>query len=82
MSAIREKAGLEAGYNSVAFAGVACQIKPETVMVEAPGAEIVEQNYNYNLLTPVNIVNESVGQTVKTAVYNEATGQTVFDSAK
>lgn len=76
------EAGLEAGYNSVAFAGVASQIKPETVMVETPGAEIVEQNYNYNLLTPVNIVNESVGQTVKTAVYNEATGQTVFDSAK
>lgn len=62
--------------------GVADQIKPETAMLSGSGVTVTEQNYNYNLLTPYNILNESVGQTVKTALYNEQTGQTVFNSAK
>lgn len=73
---------LEKGNNSVAFVGVADQIKPETAMLSGSGVTVTEQNYNYNLLTPYNILNESVGQTVKTALYNEQTGQTVFNSAK
>lgn len=73
---------LNKGSNSVAFVGVANQIKPETAMLSADGVEVVEQDYNYNLMTPVNIINESVGQTVKTALYNEQTGQTTYDSAK
>ena len=73
---------LEKGNNSVAFVGVADQIKPETAMLSGSGITVTEQNYNYNLLTPYNILNESVGQTVKTALYNEQTGQTVFNSAK
>ena len=73
---------LEKGNNSVAFVGVADQIKPETAMLSGSGVTVTEQNYNYNLLTPYNILNESVGLTVKTALYNEQTGQTVFNSAK
>ena len=73
---------LEKGSSSVAFVGVADQIKPETAMLSGSGVTVTEQNYNYNLLTPYNILNESVGQTVKTALYNEQTGQTVFNSAK
>ena len=69
---------LEKGNNSVAFVGVADQIKPETAMLSGSGVTVTEQNYNYNLLTPY----ESVGLTVKTALYNEQTGQTVFNSAK
>lgn len=70
------------GSSSIAFIGVANKIKPETAMLSGAGIEVVEQNYNYNLLTPLNIVNESVGQMVKTALYNEQTGQTTFDKAK
>lgn len=73
---------LEKGKNSVAFVGVADQIKPETAMLSGDGIVVREQNYNYNLLTPYNILNESVGKTVKTALYNEQTGQTTFSSAK
>lgn len=73
---------LNKGSNSVAFIGVANRIKPETAMLSAAGVEVVEQDYNYNLLTPINIINESVGETVKTALYNQQTGQTTYDSAK
>lgn len=51
-------------------------------MLTGSQISVIEQNYNYNLLTPVNIVNESVGKTVKTALYDEKTGTTVFDQAK
>lgn len=73
---------LENGMNSVVFAGVADQIQPETAMLSGNGIEVVEQDYNYNLLTPLNLLNESVGKTVKTALYNPQTGQTTYDQAK
>lgn len=76
------RADLKAGANSVAFSGVAEQIKAETALLEADNVDVLEQNYNYNLLTPINIINESVGKTVKTALYDEKTGTTTFDSAK
>lgn len=75
-------AELAAGRNSVAFKGVAEKIMPETAMLVGNGIKVIEQNYNYNLLTPINIINESVGKTVKTALYNEKTGTTSFDEAK
>lgn len=76
------KADLKAGANSVAFSGVAEKIKPETAMLAAENVEVLEQNYNYNLMNSTNIVDESVGQTVKTALYDEKTGTTQFDTAK
>ena len=75
-------AELASGRNSVAFKGVAEKIIPETAMLIGQRINVVEQNYNYNLLTPINIINESVGQTVKTALYDEKRGATVFDEAK
>ncbi len=73
---------LDKGYNRTAFVGVASQIRPETAMLFGSGIKVIEQNYDYNLLTPQNILTESVGKTVKTALYNEKTGETVFDTAK
>lgn len=73
---------LENGFNEVNFVGVASSIMPETAMLFGSGIKVIEQNYDYNLLTPSNILDESVGKTVKTALYNEQTGETIFDSAK
>lgn len=73
---------LENGSNEVNFVGVASSIMPETAMLFGNGIKVIEQNYDYNLLSPNNILDESVGKTVKTALYNEQTGETKFDSAK
>lgn len=73
---------LEQGVNQIAFEGVAREMKPETVRIGADGVSVIEQNYDYNLLNPTNILQESVGKTVKTALYNQQTGQTTYDSAK
>lgn len=72
---------LQRGENKVAFVGVSSQIRPETAMLFGKGIEVMEQNYNYNLLNPSNLLEASVGKTVKTALYNEQTGKTVYDTA-
>ncbi len=70
------------GINSVAFEGVAEQINPESAMLSAEGVVVKEQNYNYNLLTSYNIVENSVGQKVKAVRFDEKSGKEIFSLAK
>ena len=78
----RRTVDLKQGINDIAFEGVATQIKPETALLDAPGIKVLEQNYDYDLLTANNIIDKSVGQTVKTVVSNPTTGQNIYDSAE
>ncbi len=73
---------LKQGVNDIAFEGVAAQIKPETALLSAPGIKVLEQNYDYDLLTANNIVDKSVGEKVKTVMLNPETGENIFDSAE
>lgn len=73
---------LHTGNNNIAFEGVATQIKPESVILFGEGIKVLEQNYDYDLLTPQNIINKSVGMDVKTVVENPTTGENIFDRAK
>ena len=76
------KTSLKEGENDVAFEGVASNIKPESVIILGDEIHVLEQNYDYALLTPYNIAEKSVGQTVKTLRINPATGKQVLDEAK
>lgn len=76
------KVTLEQGVNDIAFEGVSTHIKPETAILYADGLKVLEQNYDYDLLTAENIINKSVGQTVKTVVENPTTGENIFDHAR
>lgn len=76
------RADLQKGANRLAFVGVSSQIRPETAMLWGGGIQVIEQNYNYNLINPLNILEGYVGKTVKTALYNEKTGETVYDQAE
>ena len=73
---------LNQGENIVAFENVATQIKPESALIIGKGIRVREQNYDYDLLTTENIINELVGQQVKTVVENPTTGENIFDQAK
>ncbi len=73
---------LNEGVNNVAFEGVASSIKPETVIILGNQIHVLEQNYDYALLTPHNIAEKSVGQIVKTLRVNPATGKQVLDQAR
>lgn len=73
---------LKKGINEVAFEGVASQLKPESVLIMGDSVNVLEQNYDYALLTPYNITEKFVGKDVKTVRINPATGEQVFDKAK
>jgi hypothetical protein len=55
---------LPKGLSRQEFPDVSAQIRPETVTLSAPGAAVVEQNFDYDLLTPDALLDKSVGQDV------------------
>lgn len=65
----REYAGLGTGAIAFPFEGIAAQIRPETVSlksVSSPGSiRILEQNYEFDLISPNKLMEKYVGKTVK-----------------
>ena len=56
------------------FPDVSAQIRPETVTLSGDGFGIVEQNFDYDLITPSALMEKAVGQTVTLLRTNPATG--------
>ena len=65
---------LPAGRTRQEFPDVSAVIRPETVTLTGPGVSIVEQNFDYDLLTPAKLMEKAVGQTVTLIRTNPATG--------
>ncbi|MEL0251659.1 MAG: DUF4139 domain-containing protein [Novosphingobium sp.] len=63
------------------FPDVSAAIRPETVTLNAAGTGIVEQNFDYDLLTPAKLMDKAVGQTVTLVRTNPATGVETRESA-
>jgi hypothetical protein len=63
------------------FPDVSAQIRPETVSLSAEGIEIVEQNFDYDLLSPQAMMEKAVGQTITLVRTNPANGQEVRERA-
>src|SRR4051812_18526158 len=55
---------LGAGRTRQEFADVSASIRPETVTLNGNGITIVEQNFDYDLLTPEKLMEKAVGRTV------------------
>lgn len=55
---------LPTGRHRQEFPDVSAGIRPETVTLNAGGTSIVEQNFDYDLLTPEKLMDKAVGQTV------------------
>ncbi|WP_157215036.1 DUF4139 domain-containing protein [Flavisphingomonas formosensis] len=64
------------------FPDVSAQIRPETVSFAADGTAIVEQNFDYDLLSPGKLMEKAVGQTVTIVRTNPATGAETREVAK
>ena len=65
--------------NDLVFSGVSDQIRPETALLQnlTDGEDItvLEQNFNYDLLTPAQLLEKSVGQIVQVVMWDEAAKQ-------
>ncbi|MFO1256432.1 MAG: DUF4139 domain-containing protein [Sphingomonadaceae bacterium] len=65
----------------VEFKGVSAQIRAETASLVASDMGIIEQNFDYDLLSPAKIMENAVGQTITLVRTNPATGAETREQA-
>lgn len=65
----------------VEFKGVSAQIRAETASLVASDMAIIEQNFDYDLLSPAKIMENAVGQTITLVRTNPATGAETREQA-
>lgn len=70
------------GRNRIEFPDVSARIRPETVTLSGPGIGIVEQNFDFDLLTPDKLMDKAVGQQITLIRTNPATGAERSERAK
>jgi len=78
----RRQLALPAGRSRQEFPDVSAQIRPETVTLTGNGISIVEQNFDFDLLTPAAMMQKAVGETVTLVRINPATGAETRERAR
>ncbi len=73
---------LPTGRSRQPFADVSAAIRPETVGLAAPDVTVVEQNFDYDLLSPSSLMEKAVGETITLVRTNPGTGAETRDRAK
>ena len=73
---------LPAGRSRQEFPNVSGQISPETVTLSAEGVGIVEQNFDFDLLSPSKLMEKAVGEEITLLRTNPATGAETRERAK
>jgi hypothetical protein len=82
----QRKVKLNTGANKLALRDVSAQIRPETALLrsltQAGGLSILEQNFDFDLLTPQKLLEKYVGHTVTVVKTNPATGMETSEQAQ
>lgn len=73
---------VRSGRSRLEFADVSAQIRPETVTLSGPGLGVVEQNFDYDLLSPDKLMEKAVGKVVTIVRTNPATGAETREQAR
>jgi hypothetical protein len=73
---------IPAGISRQEFPDVSAQIRAETVSFASPDTGIVEQNFDYDLLSPSKLMEKAVGKTVTIVRVNPANGGETREQAK
>ena len=72
---------LTGGRQRLEFENVSAEIRPETVSLAARDLTIVEQNFDFDLLTPAKLMEKAVGHEVTIVRINPGTGTESRDKA-
>ena len=64
------------------FPDVSAAIRPETVSLTVADAAVVEQNFDYDLLSPSSLMEKAVGETITLVRTNPATGGETRERAR
>jgi hypothetical protein len=78
----RRDIDLKGGRQRIEFEDVSAQIRPETVSLTAADVSIVEQNFDFDLLTPAKLMEKAVGQQITIVRVNPATGAETREQAQ
>jgi hypothetical protein len=70
-----------AGRTRLEFKEVSASIRPETVALSGKGLSIVEQNFDYDLLTPAKMMEKAVGRQIQIVRTNPGTGARTTETA-
>ncbi|MBN2809630.1 MAG: DUF4139 domain-containing protein [Deltaproteobacteria bacterium] len=73
---------LEKGEIKLAFREVSAQMRPETAILSASGLNVIEQNFEFDLLTPETLLQKYVGQAVEVISRHPTSGVESRRSAK
>lgn len=73
---------LKKGMQQIAFSGVSDQMIPESALLTGDKIEVIEQNFNYDVLSYHTLLEKSVGSFVTLEKTNSATGNTTKQKAK
>src|SRR6202023_4387644 len=65
---------VKAGRQRIEFQDVSAQIRPETASLTAADIGIVEQNFDFDLLTPAKLMEKAIGHEVTIVRVTPATG--------
>jgi len=81
----QRKVSLNSGLNSLALRDVSAQIRPETALLRSLSNSgsftTLEQNFDFDLLTPQKLLEKYVGKNVTVARINQATGVETTEQA-
>lgn len=75
---------LDKGFNLLAFRGVSARMRPETALLRNlnnAGLNVIEQNFDFDLLTPQKLLEKYVGKQVQIATMNPVTGEEKIEEA-
>ncbi len=78
----RRELNLPGGRSRQEFPDVSAQIRPQTVTLTGNGIGIVEQNFDYDLLSPAALMQKAVGETITLVRVNPATGAETRERAR
>ena len=73
---------LAAGRHRLEFPGVSARIMSQTVSFAGSGLTVIEQNFDYDLLTPEKLMEKAVGQRVRIVRTNPGTGEETEETAE
>ena len=78
----RRDIDVKGGRQRIEFQDVSAQIRPETVSLKAADIAIVEQNFDFDLLTPAKLMEKAVGHEVTIVRVNPGTGAETREQAE
>ena len=80
------RVALDAGANRIALRDVSARLRPETALLRSlsnPGSfDLLEQNFDYDLLTPAKLLEKYVGRSVRIVRTHPTTGAETVETAQ